>query len=109
MLACQRETGITHDPFAVKVMKCGSIVGHLPKKISSTCSAFLRHRPGVIVCRITDPYKRYSKDLEQGGLEIPCFKLNRNFQERFVSFYCLARRVATSEANLMAFRMIAGN
>ena len=31
-LACQRETGNAHDPFAVKVVKSGSIVGHLPKK-----------------------------------------------------------------------------
>jgi len=93
VLACQRETGNTHDPFAMKVMKCGSIVGHLSKKISSTCSLFLRHGPGVIVCRITDPNKRYSRDLEQGGLEIPCLLLNRNFQERFISCYCLARRV----------------
>ena len=43
-LLAKSETGITHDPFAAKVMKCGSIVGHLPKKISSTCSAFLRHK-----------------------------------------------------------------
>ena len=71
MLACQCETGNAHDPFAVKVVKSRSIVGHLPKKISSTCSLFMR-RGGVITCKITDPQKRYSRDLEQGGLEIPC-------------------------------------
>ena len=27
---------------------------------------------GVITCKITDPQKWYSRDLEQGGLEIPC-------------------------------------
>ena len=71
MLACQRKTRNTHDPLAVKVVKSGSIVGHLPKKISSTCSLFIR-RGGVITCKITDPQKRYLTDLEQGGLKIPC-------------------------------------
>ena len=46
-------------------------MGHVPRKISSTCSLFLRHE-GIITCKITDPKIRYSRDLEQGGLEIPC-------------------------------------
>ena len=74
LLACQRETGNAHDPFAVKVVKSRSIVGHFPKKISSTCSLFLRHG-GVITCKITNPTRQYSRDLEQGGLEIPCLLL----------------------------------
>ena len=74
ILACQRETGNAHNPFAVKVLKSGSIVGHSPIKISSTCSLFLRCG-GVITCKITDPEKQYSRDLEQGGLEIPCLLL----------------------------------
>ena len=73
-LACQREGGNVYDPFAVKVGKSGVIVGHVPRRISSTCSLFLRHG-GVITCKITDPKKRYSRDLEQGGLEIPCVLL----------------------------------
>ena len=36
MLACKRETGNVYDPFAVKVVKTGVIVGHVPRKISST-------------------------------------------------------------------------
>ena len=56
---------------AVKVLKSGSIVGHLPKRISSTCSLFIR-RSGVITCKITDPQKLCSRDLEQGCLEISC-------------------------------------
>ena len=56
VLAWQHQTGNAHDPFAVKVVKSGSIhvVGPLPKKISSTCSLFLRHG-GVITCKITNP------------------------------------------------------
>ena len=40
MLSCCREVGNPHDPFAVKVTKGGITVGHLPKKISSTCSVY---------------------------------------------------------------------
>ena len=68
LLTCQRETGNAHDLFAVKVVKSRSIVGYLPKKIRSTCSLFLRHG-GVNTCKITDPTRQYSRDLEQGGLD----------------------------------------
>ena len=73
-LACQREGGNVYNPFAAKVVKSGAIVGHVPRRISSTCLLFLRHG-GAITCKITDPKKRYSRDLEQGGLEIPCVLL----------------------------------
>ena len=69
-LECQRENSNPHDIFAVAVLKSGVVVGHVPKKISSICSLFLR-RGGAIHCRVSD-VKRYSADLEQGGLEIPC-------------------------------------
>ena len=32
-LSCCHDLTNIHDPFAVKVMKTGSIAGHLPKKI----------------------------------------------------------------------------
>ena len=70
VLVCARETGNRHDPFSVKVIKSATIVGHLPKRISSTCSLFLR-MGGSISCEVTGP-KQYSADLIQGGLEIPC-------------------------------------
>ena len=71
MLSCCREVGNPHDPFAVKVTKAGITVGHLPKKISSTCSLFI-FNGGSISCKVTDSHRRYSSDLVQGGLEIPC-------------------------------------
>ena len=70
MLSCSRETGNRHDPFSVKVKKSATVVGHLPKKVSSTCSLFVR-MGGSISCKVTGP-KRYSANLLQGGLEIPC-------------------------------------
>ena len=75
MLQCSREDGNAHDLYAVKVMKAGTravtMVGHLPKKTSSTCSLFIR-KGGTIDCEVTDPNRKYSRDLPQGGLEIPC-------------------------------------
>ena len=47
-----------------------TIVGHIPFEISSICSIFIR-RGRSIVSNITGS-RRYSSDLEQGGLEIPC-------------------------------------
>ena len=55
-LACQREGGNVYDPFAVKVVKSGVVVGHVPRRISSTCSLFLRHG-GAIACKVTGPKK----------------------------------------------------
>ena len=45
-------------------------IGHVPRAISPICSIFIR-RGGTIKCLITGG-RRYSSDLPQGGLEIPC-------------------------------------
>ena len=72
-LNTERETGNPHDPLAVAVTKLlreeRRIVGHLPRRISPLCSAFLR-RGGTIKC-IVNGYCKYSEDLPQGGLEVP--------------------------------------
>lgn len=67
---CEREEGNTEDPYAVAVMYSGGIVGHVPRVISAACSLFLE-RSGTINCRIIGS-RRYSIDLPQGGLELPC-------------------------------------
>ena len=69
-LSCQREEDNAHDPYAVAVLKSATVVGHLPRKVSTLCSLFIR-RGGTIHCRITGR-RRYSADLPQGGLEVPC-------------------------------------
>ena len=69
-LICRREPFNTADPFAVAVVKNSTAVGHVPRKISSVCSLFLR-KNGTIVCKVTGS-RRYSRDLPQGGLEVPC-------------------------------------
>ena len=70
LLNCERETGNTFDPFAVCMKKHDDIVGHMPRKISAICSLFLRHG-GRIQCEVTGT-RQYSRDIPQGGLEIPC-------------------------------------
>ena len=69
-LDCVRESGNMRDRYAVAVKRAGVTVGHLPPKISRVCSLFLR-RGGNIMCTVVG-VKRYSSDLVQGGLEIPC-------------------------------------
>lgn len=69
-LCCARELSNPQDPFAVKITKGGSTVGHIPRKISSVCAVFLQ-KGGTIDCVVTAA-RRYSADLPQGGLEIPC-------------------------------------
>ncbi len=70
LLQCRRETSNGHDPFAVAVIRDGTIVGHLPRKQSAVCSLFMR-RHGTITCGVNGS-RRYSSDLPQGGLEVPC-------------------------------------
>ena len=68
---CGRERGNSADRYAVALRKAdGVIVGHVPRTISCMCTAFLRHG-GTITSTVTGP-RRYSNDLVQGGLELPC-------------------------------------
>ena len=69
-LTCDREPGNRHDTFAVAVKKDEVIVGHVPRCISPICYIFLC-RGGTISCRVTG-HRRYSANLAQGGMEIPC-------------------------------------
>ena len=71
VLQCVREVGNVVDRYAVGVIKNdNTTVGHLPKRMSMVCSAFIR-RGGRISCEVTGVRKR-TQDLRQGGLEVPC-------------------------------------
>ena len=70
VLSCEREPTNSRDRYAVAVKKDEVAIGHLPCKVSRICSLFLR-RGGTIHCRVSGG-RRYSSDLPQGGLEIPC-------------------------------------
>ena len=73
-LLCEREIGNSYDTHAVAVKKVIdgnlTVVGHIPRRISSICSIFLR-RGGTINFTV-DGAHQYSSDIPQGGLEIPC-------------------------------------
>ena len=73
-LNCFQEVENSHDPMAVAVIKEiegeTKTVGHIPRRISALSSVFIR-RGGTIIC-IVNGNRRYSTDLIQGGLEIPC-------------------------------------
>ena len=58
------------DRYAVALTKNGTVIGHLPWKVSCVCSLFLR-RGRNSDCVVTGT-QRYSADLPQGGLKIPC-------------------------------------
>ena len=70
-LDCVPETANRKDPYAVSVQQSQTIVGHLPRKISAACSMFVR-KGGTMTCTISGE-RRYSGDLPQGGLEVPCY------------------------------------
>ena len=65
-----REEDNLQDHYAVPVLKHGEIIGHLPRTISTMSSLFIR-RGGRIQCEVTD-HHCYSRDLPQGGMEVPC-------------------------------------
>ena len=71
MLVYHREGHNFHDPFAVAVQKGTTVVGHVPRCISAMCYTFLGKDGCHITCTVTG-HRRYSHDLPQGGMEIPC-------------------------------------
>ena len=64
-------SGNLNDVYAIAIKNGASVIGHVPRKLSAACSLFLR-LGGTINCEITDNHRRYSADLPQGGLELPC-------------------------------------
>ena len=69
-LISQQELGNLRDPFIVSLVKGTTIVGHMPRKISAICFMFLQ-TGGIINCCVISG-RQYSRDLVQGGLEVPC-------------------------------------
>ena len=67
LLNCERETGNSFDPFAVCVKKHG----HVAKKFwhIAMFAVFVVWRENTIEVTGT---RQYSRDIPQGGLEIPC-------------------------------------
>ena len=69
-LVCVIDPSNSLESYAIAVEKDGTITGHLPWKVSRVSNLFLK-RGDRINCTVTGGC-RYSADLPQGGLEIPC-------------------------------------
>ena len=70
----KRETCISDlylDLYAVAVKKLDSIIRHVPRTISTLCHLFLS-RGRSITCSTVTGIRKYSDDLLQGSLEVPC-------------------------------------
>ena len=50
-LSCVRESRNARDRYAVAVEKNGTVVGHLPRKVSRVCALLLK-RGGGIQCTV---------------------------------------------------------
>ena len=74
---------LVHDKYAIALINSVSItVGHLPKFMSKPAHLYVKHAD-KIRCEIAGS-KRYSFDLEQGGLEIPAKIIFQNSNERII-------------------------
>ena len=74
---------LVHDKYVIALINSESVtVGHFPKFMSKLAHFFVKHG-GKISCEITGS-KRYSSDLEQGGLEIPAKIMFQNSNERVI-------------------------
>ena len=51
-------------PYRIELSNPDIVVGHVPKRILSICSSFLR-QGGTITCKVTGP-RRFLADLPQG-------------------------------------------
>ena len=73
-LQYERKVENSHDPISVAIKKQidreSTIGEHVPRRISQLCSIVIRRR-GSITCTVNGS-SRYSADLPQGGLELPC-------------------------------------
>ncbi len=48
-LPCRRDVGNSHDPYAVAMVRASTTVGHVPRRISSIFSIFLRQWTGGLL------------------------------------------------------------
>ena len=96
-LVCEREPHNSHDRYDVAVKRLGIVIGHLPRKLAKRCSLFLR-RGGSIICTVSGE-RRYSHDLLQGGLEIPCTLLFKHKPKEVQKIKKLLSKTSSTDIN----------
>ena len=77
---CKRETDNNFDPLVVAVVWDGEIIVHMPRLISAAASQILQHED------FTGSWQ-YSRNLSQGGLEIPCQLIFKDNEKEFTIWY----------------------
>ncbi len=95
------------DRYAVAVLKQGTAIGHLPRKISKVCSLFLRRR-GSIRCTVTGS-RRHPSDLplRHYCAYVPVLNIRRKIfhckiifaLKIFIHFLCMKTFLQRKEAN----------
>ena len=65
-----REEENLQDHYVVTALKHDEIIGYLPKTISTISSLFITCGSSI-QCEVTY-HRRYSRDLPQGGMDVPC-------------------------------------
>ena len=68
---CRRDPYNEYDRFAVDVISNFSKVGSVPRKFSELISTFLKLKDATLCCEVTGE-EFVSRDLPQGGIELPC-------------------------------------
>ena len=90
-LVCAREPHNSHDRYAVAVKREDVLIWHLPRKLSRLCSLFLRW--GGAIFYVVTGGRKYSVDLPQGSLEVPCTLLLKHkpkeVEKLTVAFSCM--------------------
>ena len=74
-------------------MKNGSIVSHIPQKLSAVCAMFLQ-QGGSILCQVSGN-RQYSRELPQGGLEIPSILTFSGEEKGVTKVKDLVQKIAT--------------
>ena len=62
---CSREFTNVNDRNAVAMVKTGTTIGHVSRKICKVCSDFLRIS-GLISCKVTGIIRCFSHDMPHG-------------------------------------------
>jgi len=65
-----RVAALVEDKYAMAVKSDDKTIGHIPKDLSKITYFFLK-KDGKFNVKITGP-RQYSRDLIQGGMELPC-------------------------------------
>jgi len=100
-LECRCEEENIYDMYAVAVGT--GMVGHLPRLIYTPCNRFIENH-GTITCVVTGS-RWYFAYLEQGGLEIPANKGDKEMIDKVRSLIqsALPERTARSRSSALVF------